>query len=131
MSEVPLYCCVLRTRQGLCVFSDVFPDSPRASSSSLFLSSLELSDAKVYEPQIRARLGTASHFCELVVLKLRTVPIGTAPHVPTEVVWFLPLLQQGEGYRGTSLTRNRTTLGPCSRPLLRVLGGPRGVGVVL
>jgi len=30
------------------------------SSSSLFLSSLELSDTKVYEPQIRARLGTAS-----------------------------------------------------------------------
>jgi len=27
-----------------------------------------LSDAKVYEPYIRARLGTASHFCEVVVL---------------------------------------------------------------
>ena len=25
--------------------------------------SLELSDTRVYEPQIRARLGTASHFC--------------------------------------------------------------------
>jgi len=35
--------------------------------------SLKLSDTKVYEPQIRARLGTASHFCE-VVLKLRAVP---------------------------------------------------------
>jgi len=34
---------------------------------------------KVYEPSIRARLGTAAHFCEVVVLKLRTVPIGTAP----------------------------------------------------
>ena len=33
------------------------------SSSSLLLSSLELSDTKVYEPQIRALLGTASHFC--------------------------------------------------------------------
>jgi len=33
---------------------------------------------KVYAPYIRARLGTASHFCEVVVLKLRTVPIGTA-----------------------------------------------------
>jgi len=43
-------------------------------SSALLLSSLELSDAKVYEPQIRALLGTASHFCEVVVLKLRTVP---------------------------------------------------------
>jgi len=35
-------------------------------SSSLLLSSLELSDAKVYEPSIRARLGTAAHFCEVV-----------------------------------------------------------------
>ena len=32
------------------------------SSSSSLLSSLELSDATIYEPQIRARLGTASHF---------------------------------------------------------------------
>jgi len=30
--------------------------------SSLLLSSLELSDTNVYEPQIRALLGTASHF---------------------------------------------------------------------
>ena len=30
-----------------------------ASSSSLLLSSLELSETKVYDPQIRARLGTA------------------------------------------------------------------------
>ena len=47
----------------------------RASlSSSLLLSSLELSDTKVYEPYIRARLGTASHFCKVVVPKLKTVP---------------------------------------------------------
>ena len=31
---------------------------------------------KKSEPQIRARLGTAAHFCEVVVLRLRTVPIG-------------------------------------------------------
>jgi len=44
------------------------------SSSSLLLSNLELSDTKVYESEIRALLGTASHFCEVVVLKLwRTV----------------------------------------------------------
>ena len=41
-----------------------------SSSSSLLLSSLELSDTKVYEHQIRALLGTALHFCEAVVLKL-------------------------------------------------------------
>ena len=53
-----------------------------APSSSLLLSSLELSRTKVYAPQIRALLGTASHCCEEVVLKLRTVPIGTnaTPH---------------------------------------------------
>jgi len=32
----------------------------------LLLSILELSDTKVYEPEIRARLGTASHCCEVV-----------------------------------------------------------------
>ena len=32
------------------------------------LSSLELSDTKVHELEIRALLGTASHFCEVVVL---------------------------------------------------------------
>ena len=42
---------LLRKWWGLCL-----------SSSSLLLSSLELSDAKVYEPQIRALLGTASQF---------------------------------------------------------------------
>jgi len=30
---------------------------------------LRLSDTRVYEPQIRARLGTTAHFCEVVVLK--------------------------------------------------------------
>ena len=29
--------------------------------------SLKLSDTRVYEPQIRARLGTTAHFCEVVV----------------------------------------------------------------
>ena len=49
-----------------------------SSSSSSLLSSPEMSDAKVYAPSIRARLGTTAHFCEVAVLKLRTVPIGTA-----------------------------------------------------
>ena len=42
--------------------------------SSLLLSSLELSDRKVYEPYMRALLGTAAHFCEVVVLKLHASP---------------------------------------------------------
>ena len=32
--------------------------------------SLKLSDTRVYEPQIRTRLGTAAHLCKAVVLKL-------------------------------------------------------------
>jgi hypothetical protein len=36
-------------------------------ASSLLLLSQELSDSKVYEHQIRARLGTTAHFCEVVV----------------------------------------------------------------
>jgi len=39
--------------------------------------SLKLSDIRVYEPQIRARLGTTAHFCEVVVLKLRGLGFGT------------------------------------------------------
>ena len=34
---------------------------------SLLLVSLELSDTKVYEPSIRALLGTASQFCKVVI----------------------------------------------------------------
>jgi len=53
------------------------PESKSAESSAGQYgrsgASLELSDTNVYEPQIRALLGTASHFCEVVVLKLRTV----------------------------------------------------------
>ena len=32
---------------------------------------LELSDKRVYAPQMRARLGTTAHFCQVVVLELR------------------------------------------------------------
>ena len=39
-------------------------------SSFPLLSSLELTDTKVHEPQIRALPGTASHFCKGVVLRL-------------------------------------------------------------
>ena len=43
--------------------------------------SLELSDAHVYVPEIRALVETASQFCEVAVFKMSTVPIGTAPSV--------------------------------------------------
>ena len=53
------------------------------SSPSLLLWSLEFSDTIIYEPEIRALLGTASHFCEAVAL--RAVPLGTVLNlgVPT------------------------------------------------
>ena len=38
-----------------------------------------LSDTKVYEPQIRALLRTASHFCPVVNSKSRSVPNGITP----------------------------------------------------
>ena len=40
-------------------------------SSFSLLSSLKLSDTQVYEPEIRAFLGIASHFYEVVLLKSR------------------------------------------------------------
>ena len=48
---------------------------------SLLLSSRKLCDTKVYEPCVRARLGTASHFCEVVVLRLRIVLGSVDPAV--------------------------------------------------
>jgi len=72
-------------------FGDTLVTGPRMSLS------LKLSDTRVYEPQIRARLGTAAHFCETVVLKLvqpRMVMWGgrgcAGPHtwrMPHALVW--------------------------------------------
>ena len=42
----------------------------RPSSSASLLSSLELGDRKVYAPEIRALLGTASHICEVDVFSV-------------------------------------------------------------
>ena len=36
--------------------------------------SLQLSGARVYEPQIRARLGINAHFCKEIIVKLSAVP---------------------------------------------------------
>ena len=52
---------------GLCVPFSL--GGGTVTSSSLLLSSLALIDTQVYEPEIRARLGTAAHFCTAVVLK--------------------------------------------------------------
>ena len=55
--------------------------------SFFLLSSLALSDANVYKPQVRALLGTAVYFCKAVVPKLITVPIGTADSSRRVFAW--------------------------------------------
>ena len=47
-------------------FSFTLVTGPRRSLS------LKLSDTRVYEPQIRARLGTTAHFCEVVSNMIRS-----------------------------------------------------------
>ena len=54
--------------------------------------SLKLSDARVYEPEKRARLGTTAHFYKAVVLK------QTRYHQPSEwfkILFFGPLVCSG------------------------------------
>ena len=55
-------------------------------SSSLLLSSLDLGDTQVYTPAIRALLGTASYFCEVVVLT-RVIDRSNAALKPFSVSW--------------------------------------------
>jgi len=68
---------------------------------------VNLSDTRVYEPQIRARLGTTAQLCKVVVLNT-----GGGE-------------RRGEGgpnfCRGTSHIRNRAPLGPYSSPMPRAL----------
>ena len=54
---------IVHEHDGFCTRARV-----RASSSPSLLSSLELSDANVYESYMRALLGTTFHFCEVVAL---------------------------------------------------------------
>ena len=72
MSEVPLYLECEAEHLGVHVaFFFFFSTLDTGPGRSL---SLKLSDARVYEPQIRARLGTTAHLCEVVDLKSRAVP---------------------------------------------------------
>jgi len=89
----------------------------RVFSSSLLLSSLQLSDAKVYEPEIRALLGTAAHFCEVAVLMgVRPIMFDPSPSDEPGASCSEQTRSGCGGYRGTSLIRNRqpprTTRGP-------------------
>ena len=55
-------------------YENASEEQVQVSSSSLLLSSLELSDTQVYEPSIRALLEIVAHLCDAVVLKLK-VPV--------------------------------------------------------
>ena len=72
---------VLKCQQKLTilVFRSMLPSSRKSNleqsavveastSSSVLIPSLELSDTKVYAPQIRTLLGIAAHFCTVVVV---------------------------------------------------------------
>jgi len=63
------------------------------SSSSLLLSSLELSDTKIYEPEIRASLGTAAQICEGVVH-------GGVSNARFQVDVYLPSYGRRQGING-------------------------------
>ena len=96
---------------------------------------LELSDTKVHEPSIRALLGTASHYCEALVLKLGLATADWTPtghndgrimmvkglvkkadpdHVPSLVkrgalqIWGTGVLQARSFYKGDSHPHTRT-----------------------
>ena len=62
----------LYRRAGALVFSYEWQGQKVPRVFCLLLSSRELSDTQVYEPQIRALLETESRFCEVVVLGSRT-----------------------------------------------------------
>ena len=62
-----------RTVPNLCTSGIGYP-LPYSFRASLFLSSPEMSDTPVYEPQIRALLGTASQFCEVVGYRINPQP---------------------------------------------------------
>ena len=73
MQGTQVHLVVMRQHAARLSLSLTRAHNPGESSSSVLLSSLELSDTQVCEPSIRARLGTAAHFCEVAVLKLTLV----------------------------------------------------------
>ena len=70
--------CVARGREHQPLRRRCLGFKVEGSSFSSLLSILELSDAKVYGPLIRALLGTASQFCEALLVKLGSVPASSA-----------------------------------------------------
>ena len=67
MNEVPLKSTLALKRQMIRLSESIEDRKLRAARLSL-----ELSDTKVFAPSIRALFGATSHFCEVVVLTLRS-----------------------------------------------------------
>ena len=57
---------------------------------------------KIYEPEIRARLGTAAQFCEVVVRKLRTPVLEALSTATPGTPW--PFYKKGKVLRKTVST---------------------------
>ena len=54
------------------------------------------------------------------------LPADERDNYPAVLAWFSFMNVLPQPYRGTSLIRKRTPLGPYRRPMLRVLGGVLG-----
>ena len=81
-----------------------------------------MSDTKVYEPEIRALPGTASEFCEVVVLKSRTLHqvIATIKEekVPGSQVAAMTLQELTEDLDMTTLQVRHLRYNPQDEPVL-------------
>ena len=99
------------------------------SCSSSLLSSLELRDANVYEPWIRALFGTASQFSEVVVLKTQ-IPSGSrirAKRQQLPRVEGLSLESQGQNLALTVLHVPYSLDGACFIQTISVIANDRFV----
>ena len=65
--------------------------------SSFLLSSLEFRVTKVYEPEIRARLGIAAHFCEVLVFWDTLCGFAVEPATFSPIAGCRTLLATGDG----------------------------------
>ena len=96
---IPLYWTPSRARFGKLYACPVRPVPPNPSLHYCSLS-LELSDTQVYEPEIRALLGTPSNFCDVVPLPPPSTSIGrqarhsARPPTPLDIVHWIPINTQ-------------------------------------
>ena len=93
----------------------------RGSALMLLPLSLKMGDTKVYEPYIRALLGSASHLCVEVALNSRTIP--NCASIPSRILRREEYLDTAEGgvARGHFIehSRKRPDVGRvCQRQLL-------------